>query len=404
MKKFEKSPKRSTYDVIIIGGAIMGSSAAWFLSQNPDFNGTILVVEKDQTYEFCSTAHTTSCMRQQFSTKLNIQISQFAANFVLNLPEYMVDEGIPKLTINSFGYMYLANDVSFAKTLKDNQKIQIEAGASTELLSPTEIKSRYPFYNVEDIILGSINLVNEGYWDSMTVFDCWRNKAQENGVEYIENEVVDIIKNKSGDKITGIKLRSGELIAGENFVNASGPRAAFTAKMAGVDIPVEPRKRYSWIFKAEKPLDRQLPLTIDPSGIHVRENGGGTYQAGGHGIEDPAVDFDDFSMDYDLWEEKVWPSLAHRIPNFDSIKLMYNWAGHYSMNTLDQNAIIGPHNEIQNFIFLNGFSGHGTQQAPAMGRAVSELLTYGDYQTLDMTPFHYDRIEKGISVIEKAVI
>ena len=396
MKKFEREPKKSNYDVVIIGGAIMGSSVAWFLSQNPDFNGSILVVEKDQNYEFCSTAHTTSCMRQQFSTKLNVQISQFAADFVLNLQEYMVDKiRIPKLKINSFGYMYLADHVSFAETLKDNQKIQIEAGAATELLSPTEIKLRYPFYNVEDIILGSINLVNEGYWDSMAVFDCWRNKAQENGVEYIENQVVDIIKNKSGDRIKSIKLRSGELIAGENFVNASGPRAAFTSKMAGIDIPVEPRKRYSWIFKAEKPLDRQLPLTIDPSGIHVRENGGGTYQAGGHGVEDPAVDFDDFSMDHDLWEEKVWPILAHRIPNFESIKLMHDWAGHYSMNTLDQNAIVGPHNEVQNFFFLNGFSGHGTQQAPAMGRAVSELLTYGAYQTLDMTPFHYERLLKG---------
>jgi len=405
MKKFEKNPKRSAYDVIIIGGAIMGSSAAWFLSQNPDFNGSILVVEKDQKYEFCSTAHTTSCMRQQFSTKLNVQISQFAADFVLNLQEYMVDKiEIPKLKINSFGYMYLADDVSFAETLKDNQKIQIEAGAATELLSPTEIKLRYPFYNVEDIILGSINLVNEGYWDSMTVFDCWRNKAQENGVEYIENQVVDIIKNKSGDRIKSIKLRSGEFIAGENFVNASGPRAAFTSKMAGIDIPVEPRKRYSWIFKAEKPLDRQLPLTIDPSGIHVRENGGGTYQAGGHGVEDPAVDFDDFSMDHNLWEEKVWPVLAHRIPNFESIKLMHDWAGHYSMNTLDQNAIVGPHNEVQNFFFLNGFSGHGTQQAPAMGRAISELLTYGAYQTLDMTPFHYKRLLKGKRLVEKAVI
>ena len=405
MKKFEREPKKSNYDVVIIGGAIMGSSVAWFLSQNPDFNGSILVVEKDQKYEFCSTAHTTSCMRQQFSTKLNVQISQFAADFVLNLQEYMVDKiKIPKLKINSFGYMYLADDLSFAETLKDNQKIQIEAGAATELLSPTEIKLRYPFYNVEDIILGSINLVNEGYWDSMAVFDCWRNKAQENGVEYIENQVVDIIKNKSGDRIKSIKLRSGELIAGENFVNASGPRAAFTSKMAGIDIPVEPRKRYSWIFKAEKPLDRQLPLTIDPSGIHVRENGGGTYQAGGHGVEDPAVDFDDFAMDHDLWEEKVWPILAHRIPNFESIKLMHDWAGHYSMNTLDQNAIVGPHNEVQNFFFLNGFSGHGTQQAPAMGRAVSELLTYGAYQTLDMTPFHYERLMKGNQLVEKAVI
>ena len=405
MKKFEREPKKSNYDVVIIGGAIMGSSVAWFLSQNPDFNGSILVVEKDQNYEFCSTAHTTSCMRQQFSTKLNVQISQFAADFVLNLQEYMVDKiRIPKLKINSFGYMYLADDLSFAETLKDNQKIQIEAGAATELLSPTEIKLRYPFYNVEDIILGSINLVNEGYWDSMAVFDCWRNKAQENGVEYIENQVVDIIKNKSGDRIKSIKLRSGELIAGENFVNASGPRAAFTSKMAGIDIPVEPRKRYSWIFKAEKPLDRQLPLTIDPSGIHVRENGGGTYQAGGHGVEDPAVDFDDFAMDQDLWEEKVWPILAHRIPNFESIKLMHDWAGHYSMNTLDQNAIVGPHNEVQNFFFLNGFSGHGTQQAPAMGRAVSELLTYGAYQTLDMTPLHYERLMKGNRLVEKAVI
>ena len=257
---------------------------------------------------------------------------------------------------------------------------------------------------MEDIILGSINLVNEGYWDSTTVFDCWRTKAQENGVEYIENQVVDIIKNKSGDRIKSIKLRSGEFIAGENFVNASGPRAAFTSKMAGIDIPVEPRKRYSWIFKAEKPLDSQLPLTIDPSGIHVRENGGGTYQAGGHGVEDPAVDFDDFSMDHDLWEEKIWPILAHRIPNFESIKLMHDWAGHYSMNTLDQNAIVGPHNEVQNFFFLNGFSGHGTQQAPAMGRAVSELLTYGAYQTLDMTPLHYERLVKGNRLVEKAVI
>jgi len=405
MKKFEKNPKRSAYDVIIIGGAIMGSSAAWFLSQNPDFDGTILVVEKDQNYEFCSTAHTTSCMRQQFSTKLNVQISQFAADFVLNLQEYMGDKiKVPKLTINSFGYMYLANDADYAKNLKDNQKIQIEAGAATELLSPMEIKSRYPFYNVEDIVLGSINLVNEGYWDSMTVFNCWRNKAQENGVEYIENEVVDIIKNKSGDRVLCIKLTSGELITGENFINASGPRAAVTSKMAGIDIPVEPRKRFSWIFKAEKPLDRQLPLTIDPSGIHVRENGGGTYQAGGHGVEDPAVGFDDFTMDHDLWEEKVWPVLAHRIPNFESIKLMHDWAGHYSMNTLDQNAIVGPHNEVQNFFFLNGFSGHGTQQAPAMGRAVSELLTYGAYQTLDMTPLHYERLMKGNQLVEKAVI
>ena len=405
MKKFKNTPKYDQYDVIIIGGAIMGSSTAWFLSQNPDFNGTILVVEKDQKYEFCSTAHTTSCIRQQFSTKLNVEISQFAAHFINNFQEYMEnDVRVPKLAIKSFGYMYLAASEDFAKNLISNQEIQAASGAATELLTPDEIKSRYPFYNVEDIKLGSINLVNEGYWDSITVFEWMRNKAQENGVEYIENEVTEITKNKSEDRIISIKLASGETINGENFVNATGPRAASTSKMAGIKIPVEPRKRYSWIFKAKNPLDRDLPLTIDPSGFHVRENGGGTYQAGGHGAYDPAVDFDDFAMDNELWETTVWPVLFNRIPQFESLKLISQWAGHYAMNTVDQNAIVGPHNIIQNFFFLNGFSGHGTQQAPAMGRATAELLTYGAFKTIDMSAFKYERLLSGNKVIEDAII
>ena len=405
MNNFKNIPSHDKYDVVIIGGAIMGSSTAWFLSQNPDFNGTILVVEKDQKYEFCSTAHTTSCIRQQFSTKLNVEISQFAADFINNFQEYMNhDARVPKLAIRSFGYMYLADHEDFAKNLRSNQKIQAASGAATELLTPEEIKSRYPFYNVEDIKLGSINLVNEGYWDSITVFEWMKNKAQENGVEYIENEVIAVNKNNSGDQINNIKLASGETVYGENFVNATGPRAALISKMAGINIPVEPRKRYSWIFKAESPLDRDLPLTIDPSGVHVRENGGGTYQAGGHGIYDPAVNFDDFEMDHDLWENTVWPILFNRIPQFESLKLVSQWAGHYAMNTLDQNAIVGPHTEVKNFMFLNGFSGHGTQQAPAMGRGLGEYLVYGKYKTLDLTPFHFDRIVKGNSIIEKAVI
>ena len=405
MNNFKNIPSHDKYDVVIIGGAIMGSSTAWFLSQNPDFNGTILVVEKDQKYEFCSTAHTTSCIRQQFSTKLNVEISQFAADFINNFQEYMNNDArVPKLAIKSFGYMYLADDEDFAKNLRSNQKIQAASGAATELLTPEEIKSRYPFYNVEDIKLGSINLVNEGYWDSITVFEWMKNKSQENGVEYVENEVTELTRNKSGDRICSLKLASGETISGDKFVNATGPRAASTAKMVGIKIPVEPRKRYSWIFKAENPLDRDLPLTIDPSGFHVRENGGGTYQAGGHATYDPAVEFDDFTMDNELWENTVWPILFNRIPQFESLKLISQWAGHYAMNTVDQNAIIGPHNIIKNFFFLNGFSGHGSQQAPAMGRATAELLTYGAVKTIDMSTFKYERLLSGQTVIEDAII
>jgi glycine/D-amino acid oxidase-like deaminating enzyme len=398
-------PKQSTYDIVIIGGAIMGASTAWFLSDNKDFHGTVLVVERDPTYENSSTMHTNSCMRQQFSTKLNVQISQFAADFVTNFREHMGgDDRMPELSIRNFGYMYLADNEDFADVLRDSQKVQRAAGAATELMTAEQIKVKYPFYNVEDITLGSINLVGEGFWDATAVFDGWRRQSRERGVEYISNEVVAMTRSANGQKIESVTLKSGEVIGCGKVLNATGPRASHTAKMAGIDVPVEPRKRYSWIFSAEQPLDQDLPLTIDPSGVHVRENGGGTYQCGGHSDIDPAVDYDDFVMDFDIWENHVWPVLATRIPQFESIKVTSEWAGHYAYNTFDHNAIMGPHTDVTNFYFLNGFSGHGLQQSPAMGRGTAEMLIYGEYRTLDMSPFNYERIPNNTPIIEKAVI
>ena len=398
------TPSKTSYDVIIIGGAIMGSSTAWFLTDNPDFDGSVLVVERDPTYEKCSTAHTNSCMRQQFSEKLNVQISQFAADFVKNLRERIGDDRVPEQVIQSYGYMYLADNEDFAATLRENQKVQLDAGAETQLLTPDEIKARYPFYDVDDIVLGSINLKDEGYWDGGTVFDWWRRSARERGVEYVSNEVVAMTKNSGGTGVESVTLASGEVISCGQVVNASGPRANRTARMAGLEIPVEPRKRFTWIFSAEQPLDQELPLTIDPSGVHCRQDGPKTYLAGCPADPDPAVDFDDFAMDFNRWESHVWPILATRIPQFEAIKVVTEWAGHYAYNTFDHNAILGPHTEVENFIFLNGFSGHGLQQSPAMGRGTAEWLTYGEFRALDLSPFKYERIPANRPMIEKAVI
>ncbi len=405
MATYHSTPKKNHYDVIIIGGAIMGSSTAWFLTQNPDFDGSLLVVERDPSYQFASTALSNSCIRQQFSETLNIRISQFAANFVKNLRSHMGgDERVPELAIHSFGYLYLAADAGFAQILRDNARVQQAAGVATRLMTPMEIADEYPFYNVDDITLGSINRVDEGYWDGYTVFDWFRRQAGERGVEYVANEVVAINRNISGRRVDSITLAGGETIACGQLVNASGPRAGQTAAMAGIALPVEPRKRYSWIFKAEQPLDRDLPLTIDPSGVHVRENGGGTYLAGGHAEIDEAADPTDFDMDHSLWENHVWPAIATRIPQFEAIKVTSEWVGHYAYNTLDQNAVTGPHPELSNFIFLNGFSGHGLQQSPAMGRGTAEWLTYGEYRTLDLSPFHYDRVIANTPILERAII
>lgn len=381
-----------------------GSSVAWFLTDNPDFDGSILVVERDPTYEFTSTSHTNSCMRQQFSAAINVRVSQFAADFVKNFRDYMGgDERVPHPRLQSYGYMYLADNAEFAATLRESQKLQEACGAGTKHMMPDEIAAAYPFYNLDGIVAANHNLVDEGYFDGNTLFDWWKRSAKERGVEYLTNEVIAINRNAAGTRIESVILKSGEIVSCGTVVNASGPRAVLTSRMAGIEIPVEPRKRYTFIFEAAQPLDRDLPLTIDPSGVHMRTDG--TYYLAGCPPDiDPAVDYDDFVQDHSIWEDKVWPIIANRIPQFEAIKLRNSWAGHYAYNTFDQNAILGPHTKVENFIFVNGFSGHGFQQSPAMGRGTAEFITYGEYRALDLTPFNYARIERGEKFVEKAVI
>lgn len=396
-----QAPAKSSYDIVIVGGAMYGSSVAWWLT-DMGFDGSILVVERDPTYEFTSTAHTNSCIRQQFSSPLNIKISQFGARFIKGFRDYMGgDSRVPRLSLQSYGYMYLADTDDFNTILRSNQIIQMQNGAGTRHLGAAEIKSEYPFYNLDDIIAGNHNPIDEGYFDGNTMFDWWKRTARERGVEYVHNTVVAM--DRQGDKIASVTLETGEAIPCGIVINCSGPRAVLTARMAGLNVPVEPRKRYTFIFEAETPLDRDLPLTIDPSGVHMRTDGA-YYLAGCPPDDDGPVDYDDFVQDHSIWEDKVWPVLAHRVPAFERIKLRQSWAGHYAYNTFDQNAIVGPHPEVGNFIFVNGFSGHGFQQSPAIGRGVAEWITSGAYQSLDLTPFSYKRIAAGEPFAEKAVI
>lgn len=397
-----QSPRAQSYDVILIGGAMYGSSIAWWLSRDPGFGGSILLVERDLSFEFAATSHTNSCIRQQFSNTTNIQISQFGAEFINNFQSYFDhDPRVPHIPIQSFGYMYLANTAADAENLRQSQVVQAQLGAGTRHMTAAEIQAEYPFYNVDDITAGNHNTANEGYFDGGTIFDWCKRVAQEKGAEYVQNEVVAI--NRQADRIHSVTLASGETLSCGLLVNCTGPRGAHTARMAGIDLPVEPRKRYSFIFDAEQPLDRDLPLTIDPSGVHMRSEGR-YYLAGCPPDDDAPVAYDDFNQDHSIWQEKVWPILAARVPKFEAIKLINSWAGHYDYNTFDQNAIIGQHHEVENFLFANGFSGHGLQQSMAIGRGLAEFITYGAYRSIDLSPFAYKRIAEGNPLVEKAVI
>jgi glycine/D-amino acid oxidase-like deaminating enzyme len=297
--------------------------------------------------------------------------------------------------------MYLAADPAMVENLRACQQVQSSLGAGTRLMTPEQIAAEYPFYVLDDIVMGSHNPKDEGYFDGGSIFDWFKRMVRRNGVDYCHNSVVDI--PREGGRVTGVTLASGQSISAGVVVNASGPRASLTAQMAGLDVPVEPRRRYTFIFDAEKPLDQVLPLTIDPSGCHMRQDGR-YYLCGCPPDEDPTVDHDDFYLDHAIWEEKLWPTIAARVPAFEAVKVVNSWVGHYAYNTLDQNAIIGFHPEVSNFLFLNGFSGHGLQQSPAMGRAAAELIGLGRFETLDMTELGYERILAGRPFLERAVI
>lgn len=390
-----------SYDVVIIGGGMIGASCAWWLARDPDFTGKILVIERDPTYEFASTSHTNSSIRQQFGTEINIRISQFGAEFIHNFREFMGVPDAPEITLQSFGYLYLADTPAFADALRASAALQQSLGAGTRILTPDEIAAEWPFYNLDGILLGSHNPVNEGYFDGGTIFDWFRRQSRALGVEWRTGEVTGITRD--GGRVTGVTLADGSSIACGTLVNASGPRAALTARMAGLDLPVEPRRRFTFVFDAAEPLPKDLPLTIDPSGVHMRSDGR-YYLCGCPPDLDPAVDFTDFSMDHEIWQEKVWPAIATRVPAFERVKVINHWVGHYAYNTLDQNAIVGPHPDLPNFLFCNGFSGHGLQQSPAMGRGIAELVTHGGYRSLDLSPLGVERIIENRPLLERAVI
>jgi sarcosine oxidase len=389
-----------SWDVVIVGGAVVGSAVAYFLAGPLGFAGKVLVVEKDPTYGECATARSAGGIRQQFSTAENIALSSFGAAFVKSAHETLaVDGDAPALPFVENGYLFLATPAGMP-VLEHNHALQRAHGADIALLDPDGLKAHFPWLRTDDLAGGTLGLSNEGWTDPYGLLQAFRRKARSLGVTYLADTVTGL--ERAGGRIVAAQLAQGGRIACGTLVDCAGVRAADVAAMAGLALPVRPRKRIVYVFDCREDLGR-VPLVIDPSGVWFRPEHD-SFIGGVSPPESEDPDCLDFELDYRLFEEVVWPTLAERVPAFEAIKLVRAWAGHYDYNTLDQNAIVGPHPEVRNFLFANGFSGHGLQQSPAVGRAVAELIALGGFRSIDLARFSYERVLANQPIVELNVV
>ncbi|WP_350335597.1 NAD(P)/FAD-dependent oxidoreductase [Coralliovum pocilloporae] len=385
------------YDVVIIGGAIMGASIGWFLTQNPDFDGTIAIVERDSTFQYASTTLSAASIRQQFSTPENIALSRFGLSFLKGMPDHFGPDA--DIGLVAGGYLILASEDG-ENTLRSNYAVQQQNGADILWLSANELGQKFPWLNLDDLCAGTLGQTGEGWFDAHLLLSTLRKALKSQpSVTLIDGEV-DGFK-QANNRVTDVTLTDGQTLSAGHIVNAAGPQAGRLCQTLGIDLPVEPRKRC--VFYQECPdTVPGLPLLCDPSGFYVRPEGKG-FICGMPPAHDPAADHD-FTVDYPLFETELWPRLAHRIPTFERLRQTGAWAGHYDYNAFDQNAVLGSHPELQNFMFANGFSGHGLQHGPGVGRALAELIVYGHYQSIDLSLFAFDRLLENRPVIEQNVI
>lgn len=386
------------YDIVIAGGAIMGSALAWFLREE-GFDGTVALVEPDPTFARSATTLSAASIRQQFSLRENVLLSQFGQQFIRDLPSRFgpdADAGFVER-----GYLVLAGKAGWT-ALQANHAVACAAGAAIDLMRPDELARRFPFLSVDDLSGGTYGRAGEGWFDAHRLLAVLRRGLRNRHIDFIADRVVRI----DGDRrrIRSATLSGGTTLACGALVNAAGPAAGRLAALAGIALPVEPRKRTVFVFSAAEPPSG-MAMTIDPSGVYVRPEGAvflcGTSPAG---EADGPADPEDFEPDYALFDEILWPTLAARVPAFEAIRFERAWAGHYDFNVFDQNAVIGPHPEFGNFFFINGFSGHGLQQAPGAGRALAELIVHGSWRSIDCSAFAFDRIRRQEPFRERNVI
>ncbi len=386
-------------DIAIIGGGVVGSATAYYLKKH-GFAGSVAIIEKDTTYQFGCTGRSLGGLRQQFSTPENIELSKFGLRLVRNLKQEFGAEA--DVSFHENGYLIMASE-SGLPVLEENHRVQMANGADNIILKGEDLPALFSWVVGEGVAGACFGLSGEGWLDPYSLMTLLRKAAVAMGVEIIPQELAVI--GTAQDRISSLTLANGETLSCGLMVNAAGTGAGHVAGLAGLALPVGPRKRYVYLLDCPAASEalHMAPLTVEPGGIFFRPEGR-NFLCGISPEEHEEPTEMNWEVDYGFFDERIWPDLAARVPQFEAIKVINAWVGHYDYNALDQNAVIGSHPKLANFYFANGFSGHGLQQGPAAGNAIAELIVHGTYRTIDLARFGYERVARNEPLFEKNVI
>ena len=382
-------------DVVIIGGGIVGSSIAYQLTSAGCKN--VLVIERETAQGKGSTGKSMGGVRAQFATPVNIQMSLYSIPFYAQFDEVM---GHPS-GYRPQGYLFVATRPAHLDYLRANFERQKALGLKTAQLVDAEyIKKMLPQLRSDDILGGSF-CSTDGFVDPYSVMTGFITKAVDQGATlWKKTEVVGIATDECG--IAGVRTTRGE-VATRKVVNAAGAWAAQVARLAGVELPVEPLRRMLVPSEPFNDFPHSSPMVIDmTTGFHFRPEGRGFLLA----WNDPE-ETTGFKTDFEnSFIEKILMHAADRVPVFENLPINPKraWAGLYEM-TPDHHCILGPVDSVPGFFLANGFSGHGVMHAPATGKIVADLILTGKTNVVDdASILGFDRFVKGRLLHETAVL
>ncbi len=383
---------------MIVGGGVVGAALACFLAR--DHRAAVTVLERDPSYRQASSALSASSIRQQFSTPLNIRLSLAGIDFLRRVgDELAVDDQRPDIGLTEAGYLYLARTEE-APALRARHALQRSLGAEIELLDAATLQTRWPWLATDGLALGAHGVRGEGWFDGPALHAAFKRKARACGVRFIHADAQGFEHSRT--QVWAVRDVRGNVYRGDAIVIAAGAWSAPLAAALGLALPVSARKRDVFVLDSPARLPG-CPLLIDPSGVWLRPEGQG-FIAGAPPRGDDADDVPLEAIDHALFDAVIWPTLAARIPAFEALRVRSAWSGYYEMNAFDHNAVVGAVPGWANAYIACGFSGHGMQHAPAVGRALAERIATGRYASIDLAPLSAERLLRGEPLIEDNVI